>query len=438
MKERDVEQELKQLDELLKTIRTGLDQFSGKESTKKILESELTDYQEGVQDLKDNPNQPNRDGLVQEATKTLNQFKTEVELRAAVANMTKAGEKLGNDGSFTTNRLKSNIADTTAIVNKSLDLHGKNIGFLNDLKRDVNKVTREVETFTNPTKNVKQKSTARAEIEVDPKSKRQSIRELPSNAMKRLSATLSPTAVRDSLTNFTGRLPSVKIMMSAAAQVFKNLPIPSVVNITTAITSAANKTVTTTKDLASSSANLMKGMYNAAANFLNNLPIPSVSKIVSGLASAANKVSDNIKSFTSIFTGQSQSSKNNDQTTSDKSQKSTYADLIGKIISEEAKTQKDMPTTDPNKKVTISADKVNELFTLLQKNANEPAASQKSPTNTSSVAQKTGDPTVTANSSSAPRASWTTQGSAEKARVEKVKAATANPNTETSNVSFKK
>lgn len=432
MKERDVEQELKQLDELLKTIRTGLDQYSGRESTKKILESQLTDYQEGVQDLKDDPNQPNRDGLVQEATKTLNQFKTEVELRAAVANMTKAGEKLGNDGSFTTNRLKSDIADTTAIVNKSLDLHGENIGFLNDLKRDVNKVTREVEKFT-----------ASAEIEVAPKSKRQSIRELPSNAMKRLSTTLSPAAVRDSLTNFTGRLPSVKIMMSAAAQVFKNLPIPSVVNITTAMTSAANKTVTTTKGLVSSSANLMKGMYNAAANFLNNLPIPSVSKIVSGLASAANKVSDNIKSFTSILTGQSQSSKNNDQTTSDKSQKSTYADLIGKIISEEAKTQKDMPTTDPNKKVTISADKVNELFTLLQKEANKPdpvaeKSVKQSTANTSSVAQKTGDPTVTANSSSAPRASWTTQGSAEKARVEKVKAATANANTETSNVSFKK
>ncbi len=428
MIERDIDQELKQLDELLKTIRADLDKYGRSDSTKKIFEAQLTEYQDAVDDLKTNPNQTDHEDLVNKAAKTLNEFKAEVRLRAAVANLENAGEKLENNNSFTNNRLKSEIESMKKSTNIFLDQQKGNIYLLEAEKQRAENLTREIQSLTQP----QRASTRAVNTDTTPdntaQSKRRSIIQVSGNAVKRLSTSLSPAAIGKSLSNFTDKLPSAKDILGAAARAFKNLPITPLVSITSAVTNAANKTVDTARGLASSSANLMKAMLSTATNFLSNLPLRSASKIGSDLASAANKTVDTIKSITSAIADRLPSFKRDAQTSDEKNQKSTQAQLLEKLVIERAETKKDLPTTNPNEKVTISADKVNELFELLQNEANKPepnakTATQNSTSTASQTARNTNDATANATNAAGQtntaRPQWTSQGTATKTAATK-------------------
>ena len=315
--------------------------------TKTILQAEFQNYQEALEDMvKDNILYPEEDisELIQNAGETLIQFKSEVQLRSALAQLTNAKTTLGNEDTFTARRLKSEIEHQTELIKSLVDPpKGKPVGtlslnyvaYVEKVKSGVEQLIREVNTPVNAAQTAstesKRASTSegsRKSINEAPASQtshRRSIREIGSGAINRLSTTFSPKTIGDVVTSFTNNLPSAKGIIGGAAKMMRD-----------------------------------------ATQFISDVAsrLPSPKEIVNSITTFASEAVKRLPTF---------SSKADSSIEKPESKKSTQAELIQKLVNEEAKT-KVVPTTNPKEQVTIDASKVNQLFEQLSAESKKPTS----------------------------------------------------------------
>lgn len=323
--------------------------------TKTILQAEFQNYQEALENMvEDNLLYPEEDisELIQNAGETFIQFKSEVQLRSALAQLTVAKTKLDKEDTFTARRLKSEIQHQTELIKpladppkgKSVDTLSSNyVQYVEALKSGVDQLIREVNTPVNatPTASTESKRASTSEgssrqsineTPVSQTSHRRSLREIASGGMNRLSTTFSPKTIGEAVTSFTNNLPSAKGIMGGATQ-----------------------------------------MMRSATQFISDVAsrLPSPKEIVNSITTFASEAVKRLPTF---------GSKTDSPLQKPESKKSTQAELIQKLVSEKA-TTKVVPTTNPNVQVTIDASKVNQLFEQLSAESNKPtsaAATQQS------------------------------------------------------------
>jgi hypothetical protein len=356
MKEATVEH----LGALVDEIGRDLAAYRGPSATKAILQSELESYHEDVTDLlTSSRTDPNKDisELLREANSTLTQFKTEVKLRAAVADLTIAGEQLGDHDSIRVRGLKSEIEHSRTLVNKTLENPNFSQHFAQTIERDIETLQKEIKRVSEAQNNV---TTAKQGI--NPRVSRRSIAEMPKAAMNRLSTTLSPKNINDVITKLIKSTPTLPQVMRSTVAWMNNIKLPSTKGVMNSIT-------TFVKDTASQLPS-PKGIIGTISNFVKDTAgqLPSAKGIMTAITTMAKEAAKRVptlNTLTELFKAKPEE------------KKSSHDVIIQRLVNEEAKT-KEVPTTNPNVKVTVDATKVNQLFDLLTAEANKPTSPKKS------------------------------------------------------------